>query len=92
MAPTEKEIAVMFANRLLEEPYADRDDAVRILARQFLRSVETLCSVCGEPTNLCCADCRIDLKTNVYVCEKKTCRDLHNLKCPYEILLRSETK
>lgn len=90
VAPTEKEIAVLFANKLLEQPYADPDDDVHILARQFLRGLETFCSICSEPTKVCCSDCRIDLRTCVYVCTKITCQNMHALKCPHELKKKIE--
>ena len=37
---TEYEKAVVLANRLLDEPYSDPDDDLRMLSRQFLRQIE----------------------------------------------------
>lgn len=37
---TEHESAIRLANKLLDEPYADPDDDLRLLARQFLRAKE----------------------------------------------------
>lgn len=37
----ERTQAIVVANRLLDEPYADPDDDLRMLARQFIRAVET---------------------------------------------------
>lgn len=34
------EYAIEYANRLLDAPYADPDDDIRTLARQFLRMIE----------------------------------------------------
>lgn len=39
-----------------------------------------VCSLCGEPTDHYCDDCKIDLGTIVYVCNKLECRDQHVLK------------
>ena len=39
---TEFEETVQLANRLLDEPYADPDDGLRMLSRQFLRQVEAV--------------------------------------------------
>ena len=39
------------------------------------------CHVCGDPTQMACSDCRIDLQTTVFVCSKKSCRDEHETKC-----------
>lgn len=36
----EYKLAIKLADRLLDEPYADPDDDLRTLARQFLRAVE----------------------------------------------------
>ena len=38
------------------------------------------CSVCGDPTEYCCADCRLNLKKVIYVCTKSTCRDIHEVE------------
>lgn len=40
MKETEYEKAIKLANQLLDEPYADPDDDLRLLARQFLRATE----------------------------------------------------
>lgn len=37
---SEKEEAIRLANKVLDRPYADPDDDIAILARQFLRSLE----------------------------------------------------
>jgi hypothetical protein len=37
---TEREEAVRLAHKLLDEPWADPDDRLRLLSRQLLRSVE----------------------------------------------------
>lgn len=42
----------------------------------------TRCHVCGQRTNLRCADCQIDLAARVYVCANPKCRDRHATKCP----------
>lgn len=38
---SEREQALRLADRLLDEPYADPDDDLRLLARQLTRAVET---------------------------------------------------
>lgn len=38
------------------------------------------CEVCGERTNYCCADCRIDGAGKVYVCFRDACRTAHEVK------------
>lgn len=40
-----------------------------------------ICSVCGDATDLCCSDCRINFQTTIYVCRKPACRDEHGIKC-----------
>jgi hypothetical protein len=40
-----------------------------------------VCHVCGEQTLWACSDCRINLGTTVYVCQKAKCRDEHEKKC-----------
>ena len=47
-----------------------------------------VCSVCGNPTNLVCSDCVIDLHTEVFVCSTRSCRDQHEMKCPHVLLTR----
>ena len=37
---TEKEQAILLANKVLDRPYADPDDDLALLSRQFLRSLE----------------------------------------------------
>jgi len=38
---TEREQAVLLANRVLEKPYIDADGDICLLARQFLRAIES---------------------------------------------------
>ena len=40
------------------------------------------CSVCETQTLLCCSDCRVDLKSSIYVCGSLTCGKSHDKKCP----------
>lgn len=40
-----------------------------------------VCSVCGDPTDMGCSDCRINYRTTVYVCGKRECRAHHESKC-----------
>lgn len=42
MTTDERTEAEAIANRLLDEPYADPDDDIRVLARQFNRSQEQI--------------------------------------------------
>jgi len=37
---SERDEAIALANKLLDEPYADPDDDLRLLSRQFLREIE----------------------------------------------------
>jgi hypothetical protein len=37
------------------------------------------CSSCGSLTGYCCADCMIERREKVFVCEKPECRDKHEL-------------
>jgi hypothetical protein len=48
------------------------------------------CHVCGEPTEIACADCRIDLGTSVFVCGKQECREKHEQKCPARLRQENE--
>ena len=41
-ARTEKELAVILANKVLDRPFGDPDDDLAVLARQFLRALERL--------------------------------------------------
>ena len=41
----------------------------------------TECHVCGMPTNITCADCRVNLGARVYVCADKGCMAEHEKKC-----------
>ena len=43
------------------------------------------CHICGAETQFACADCRIDLRSSVYVCSKTACRDEHERKCPAKL-------
>ena len=47
------------------------------------------CSVCDQQTRMACSDCAIDLRAVVYVCEKKSCRDAHEAKCPHVLVERT---
>jgi hypothetical protein len=51
------------------------------IAEAALKALQ-VCSICGQPTRMACADCRIIFKTAIYVCEKKACRIEHEKKCP----------
>lgn len=43
------------------------------------------CTICDKETEWCCADCRIDRKITVYVCESRECRDKHEqINCSKE--------
>jgi hypothetical protein len=39
---TEKDEAILLANKVLDRPYGDPDDDLAVLARQFLRALERL--------------------------------------------------
>jgi hypothetical protein len=41
------------------------------------------CSVCGDITEYCCSDCKIDKGVDVYVCTKPACRDAHDKVCSH---------
>lgn len=42
------------------------------------------CVVCGTLTEWACSDCRIATQTNVWVCNKTTCRDTHEETCSHK--------
>lgn len=44
-APDERAEAMVLANRLLDQPWADPDDDLRVLARQLLRREERVAMV-----------------------------------------------
>lgn len=68
-------------------------DAANAKAAEYKREIERLerelaestsrkvCHVCGDSTELCCSDCKIDFGASVYVCHKPECRDKHEEKC-----------
>jgi hypothetical protein len=41
----------------------------------------TVCHVCGCPTEIACADCRMTLSTTVFVCPSRSCRAYHEERC-----------
>lgn len=54
---------------------------------ELAKSDTTKCSVCDSPTEIACADCRIDLRTTVYVCPARSCRNQHEKRCPACLVL-----
>jgi hypothetical protein len=49
---TESEEAKILADRVLDRPYADPDDDLAILARQYLRAADTIERITDEVTRL----------------------------------------
>jgi hypothetical protein len=49
ITPTDLERAMFFANRALDVPYADPDDDLRTVSRQFLRLLEQIAKQPAEP-------------------------------------------
>lgn len=46
------------------------------------------CTVCKDETSLACSDCQIDLHTTIFVCNKSSCRNTHEQKCPHQLEAR----
>ena len=66
-----------------------RREAQAIIDAARARSTKrTVCSVCGQPTNLACSDCRIDFQTTIYVCP--SCIDRHEEKCSASVRARAK--
>lgn len=40
------------------------------------------CHICKDNTEMACSDCMIDFGVSIRVCEKPSCRDEHERKCP----------
>ncbi len=66
------------ADQILEQAKKDRESLAEIFGLR-------ICSVCGNATDLACSDCRIDLRTTVYVCKSSECRSRHEEKCGQRI-------
>ena len=72
-----------------DDNYLSIDECNALLAhdaalREELAAIKR-CSICKTVTDICCADCRIDLATTVYVCKLGSCRDEHEKKCTSNI-------
>ena len=68
----EREAALV---RLLDTDAALRDQVARL-------TEERVCTICGTTTDIACSDCRIDLRTTVFVCTLRACQLAHETKCP----------
>lgn len=58
-----------------------QSDFARLIVLARSGEHRRVCSVCGEGTELCCSDCRMNFATAVHVCKKSSCREAHELKC-----------
>lgn len=81
---TEGEQAIALANKVLDRIHADPDDDLAVLARQFLRSQETIAKNVHVPGMWRCAKCQFVLvQSNLNATDGTiTARDTPGDKCP----------